>query len=85
MIRAGVENPFARFRLPAVLLAFFILFGTAGYALIERWGLFDSFYMTIITISTVGFTEVHPMNIPGRLFTSVLIVGGIGTIIYVSG
>jgi voltage-gated potassium channel len=82
VISAGVENPFARFRLPAVLLAFFIAFGTAGYLLIERWSLLDSFYMTIITISTVGFTEVHPMDTPGRLFTSVLIVGGVGTMLY---
>jgi voltage-gated potassium channel len=82
MIGARVENPFARFRLPAVLLAFFIGFGTAGYLLIERWSLLDSFYMTIITISTVGFTEVHPLDTPGRLFTSVLIVGGVGTMLY---
>jgi voltage-gated potassium channel len=85
MIRAGVENPFARFRLPAVLLGFFILFGTVGYAVVERWSLLDSFYMTIITISTVGFTEVHPLNTPGRLFTSVLIVGGVGTMLYAFG
>jgi len=85
MISAGYRDPFAPFRLPAVLLAFFIAIGTAGYALIERWSLFDSFYMTIITISTVGFTEVHPMNTPGRLFTSVLIVGGVGTMLYAFG
>ena len=82
MVRAGRENPFVRFRLPAVLLGFFLLLGTAGYMVIERWSLLDSFYMTIITISTVGFTEVHPMNTPGRLFTSALIVGGVGTMLY---
>ena len=85
MVRAGNENPFARFRLPAVLLAFFIAFGTLGYAGVERWSLLDSFYMTIITISTVGFTEVHPLDTPGRLFTSVLIVGGVGTMLYAFG
>jgi voltage-gated potassium channel len=82
VIGAGVENPFVRFRLPAILLAFFILVGTAGYALIERWNLSDAFFMTIITISTVGFSEVHPLDEPGRLFTSVLIVGGVGTMLY---
>jgi len=85
VIRARVENPFGRFRLPAVLLAFFIAFGTTGYLLIERWSMLDAFYMTIITISTVGFTEVHPMDTPGRLFTSVLIVGGVGTMLYAFG
>jgi voltage-gated potassium channel len=82
VIRAGVENPFSRFRLPAILLAFFIAFGTAGYFLIERWSPLDSFYMTIITMSTVGFSEVHPLDTPGRLFTSILIVGGVGTMLY---
>ena len=78
MGRTRVENPFGRFRLPAILLGFFILFGTAGYSVVEGWGLLDSFYMTIITITTVGFTEVHHLNIPGRLCTSVLIIGGVG-------
>src|SRR5438067_108357 len=82
VVRGGVENPFARFRLPGMLLAFFIAFGTAGYALIERWNLSDSFFMTIITISTVGFSEVHPLDQPGRVFTTVLIVGGVGTMLY---
>jgi voltage-gated potassium channel len=81
-MRGGVENPFARFQLPGVLLAFFVVLGTAGYALIERWNLSDSFFMTIITISTVGFSEVHPLDEPGRLFTSALIVGGVGTMLY---
>jgi voltage-gated potassium channel len=83
--RARPENPFARFRLPAILLGFFILFGTIGYSLVEGWGPLDSFYMTIITISTVGFTEVHHLDTPGRLFTTVLIVGGVGTMLYAFG
>jgi len=82
VIRARVENPFARFRLPAVLLAIIIVFGTTGYLLVEGWSLLDSFYMTIITISTVGFTEVHPLGTAGRIFTSVLIVSGVGTMLY---
>jgi voltage-gated potassium channel len=82
VIQAGVENPFARFRLPAVLLGFIILFGTAGYMLVEGWNAIDAFYMTIITISTVGFTEVHPLGTAGRVFTSVLIVSGVGTMLY---
>ena len=81
-MRGGIENPLARFRLPGVLLAFFVLFGTTGYLVIERWNLSDAFFMTIITISTVGFSEVHPLDEPGRLFTSVLIVGGVGTMLY---
>ena len=82
MKRAEVTNPLLRFRLPGVLLAVVIVYGIVGYALIERWDLLDSFYMTIITISTVGYTEVHPQSDAGRLFTSTLIVVGVGTMLF---
>jgi voltage-gated potassium channel len=82
MRTAHVTNPLLRFRLPAVLLAIVILFGISGYALIDRWSLLDSFYMTIITISTVGYQEVHPQSDAGRLFTSALIVVGVGTMLF---
>jgi len=85
MIRRGAENPFARFRLPAVMFLTVLSFGTGGYLLIERWSLIDAFYMTVITISTVGYGEVHPLSSQGRLFTSVLIVGGVGTMLYAFG
>ena len=77
-----VPNPLLRFRLPAVLLAVVIAIGVTGYTLIDRWDLLDSFYMTIITISTVGYTEVHPQSTEGRLFTSALIVVGVGTMLF---
>src|SRR3989442_14109512 len=50
--------------------------------LIERWNLLDAFYMTIITISTVGYSELHQLSTTGRLFTSTLIVVGVGTMLY---
>src|SRR3989442_15693255 len=50
--------------------------------LIERWNLLDAFYMTIITISTVGYSELHGLSTAGRLFTSTLIVVGGGTMVY---
>jgi voltage-gated potassium channel len=77
-----VANPLLRFRLPGVLLAIVIVAGIAGYLLIDRWDLLDSFYMTIITISTVGYTEVHPQSPAGRIFTSALIVVGVGTMLF---
>jgi len=57
-----------------VLLA---IAGTTGYALIEGWPLLDGLYMTVITITTVGFMEVHPLSGPGRAFTSLLALGGV--------
>jgi voltage-gated potassium channel len=59
--------------------------GTLGYMIIEKWSLFDAFYMTIITIATVGFSEVHAVSIPGRIFTVVLIFLGVGYFLYVAG
>jgi voltage-gated potassium channel len=65
-----------------VFLGSLTLVGTLGFTLIEGWSLFDSFYMTILTISTVGYGEVHPLTGAGRIFASVVIVLGIGTAIY---
>src|SRR5436305_2193394 len=50
--------------------------------LINGWSFLDSFYMVIITISTVGYTEVHPQAQAGRIFTSALIVVGVATMLY---
>lgn len=54
-----------------------ILLGTLWYCLVERWPLADSLYMTVITLSTVGFMEVNPLSDRGRLFTIVLIIVGV--------
>jgi voltage-gated potassium channel len=59
-----------------------ILIGTFGYHFIEGWSLFESLYMTITTLSTVGFEEVHPLSDAGRGFTMVLILGGVFTFFY---
>jgi len=69
-------------RLGLVLLAGSTVLGTLGFVWIEGWNVSDALYMTIITISTVGYGEIHPLSPAGRVFASVLIVGGIGTAIY---
>jgi voltage-gated potassium channel len=56
--------------------------GTVGYMFFQGWGLVDSFYMTIITISTVGFREVGELTIKGKLFTAFLIITSFGTFAY---
>ncbi|MDP6356479.1 MAG: potassium channel protein [Planctomycetota bacterium] len=65
-----------------VLLLVWMVVGTAGYSLIEGWSILDALYMTVITISTVGFMEVNPLTDAGRLFTIFLVVAGIGTALY---
>ena len=62
-----------------------ILFGTVGYTVVEGWNLFDSFYMTIITISTTGFRELRPLTLPGRILTIFLIITGVLAIAYTGG
>src|SRR5512132_2522124 len=67
----------------AILMAVIVIAGgTAGYVLIEGWGAWDAFYMTVITVTTVGYREVHPLSRPGELFTTVLVIGGVGTLFY---
>lgn len=56
--------------------------GTAGYSSIEGWPLLDALYMTVITITTVGFLEVHPLTAAGRVFTMALSLIGIFTLFY---
>jgi voltage-gated potassium channel len=57
-----------------VLLAGVISSGTAGFHLIEGWGWFDAFYMTLTTMTTIGYGEIHPLSHAGRIFNSFLIV-----------
>jgi len=69
-----------------VLLSLLVIsFGTLGYMLIEKWSFIEALYMTLITITTVGFGEIHPLSAPGRIFTSLLIITGVGTFLYVAG
>ena len=65
-----------------MLVAAMTVIGACGYILIEHWGVLDAFYMSVITISTVGFGEVRPLSPAGRLFTIGLIVTGVGSAIY---
>jgi voltage-gated potassium channel len=62
-----------------------IVLGTLGYIVIEGWTSFDAFYMTITTVATVGYQEIHPLSPAGRLFTIVLIISGVGTLFYLLG
>ena len=78
-------DPVRRLRFSLFILVLAIAFGTLGYVLIEGWSAFDSLYMTVITLATVGFEEVHKLSPWGRAFTIVLIVFGAGIIAYAIG
>jgi hemerythrin-like metal-binding protein len=63
-----------------VAIAGVLVFGTCGYLLLDDgWTVLDAFYMTLITVTTIGYGEIRPLETAGRIFTSVLIVLGIGT------
>ena len=58
------------------------LIGTIGFRIVEGWPLFDAFYMTLMTLTTVGYGEVHPLSFHGRLFASfVMLVGVAGVFV----
>lgn len=59
--------------------------GVSGYMLIEGWGFSDSLYMTIITLTTAGYSEVHQLSEGGRYFTMFLLVSGMGIVAYSAG
>jgi voltage-gated potassium channel len=61
-----------------LLITIFIV-GIVGFMMIEKYSLLDSFFMTIITVTTVGFGEVHPLSPEGKIFTSFLIIFSFGT------
>jgi voltage-gated potassium channel len=72
--------------LPAfVALLVVIGYGTAGYMLVERFGLLDALFMTVITITTVGYEEVHHLDAAGQGFTISLIIFGVAGFLYTFG
>ncbi len=71
-----------RLILSGLLIFFIISLGTAGFIVIERWNFIDAIYMTIITLSTVGYREVHDLSTQGKIFNMFLIIGGVGSVFY---
>jgi len=78
-------NPLRRLIIPGILILLIIVAGVLGYMYIEGWPLLDSLYMVVITLSTVGFREVHELNAVGRILTIGLILVGVATVAYTVG
>lgn len=71
----------------AIAVAFLVVFilvlgGTGGYMLVEGWEAFDALYMTVITLTSVGYLEVHPLSTAGRVFTMGLLLTGVFSLFY---
>lgn len=69
----------------AIVLVVILVGGTLGYIVIEGWAFVDALYMTVITLSTVGYREVQAMSPAGHVFTMVLIFTGVGFVFYLMG
>ncbi len=66
-------------------IALTLVMGTVGFTVIEGYPLFDAFYMTLITITTVGYAEIHPLSHAGRVFNSFLIFFGVTIMFFAIG
>jgi voltage-gated potassium channel len=71
-----------RLTLLGVLFLVVMSAGTLGFMLVEGWSAYDAFYMTVITLYTVGYGEVHPLSMEGRWVAIMLILGGTGSLAY---
>jgi voltage-gated potassium channel len=69
----------------AVAILVLTAVGTAGFHYIEHWSWFDSFYMVVITFSTIGYGEVHPLSHLGRAFNIGLIIAGVAVVFLMIG
>ena len=65
------------------ILVVLLGFGSLGFVWLEGWDFFDALYMTVTTLSTVGYGEIHPLSHTGRLYNMVLILAGMGVMIYI--
>ncbi len=75
-------SPFVRFLIAICSVILIVAGGTIGYSLIEGWPFEDSLYMAFITLTTVGFNEVHPLSEAGRHFTIIYLIFSIATVGY---
>jgi voltage-gated potassium channel len=77
--RPAVPEPLL---IAAALLVLVVAIGSVGYVVLEKWSLFDSFYMTVTTITTIGDGQPQPLNLAGKWWTIVVVVVGFAVLTY---
>ena len=78
-------DPVRHFKISMCILLMLVSAGTIGFMTIEKWRFLDAIYMTVITLGTVGFKEIHDLSDSGKIFTMMLIVVGVSVLGYIVG
>lgn len=78
-------DPMRHLKISVLVLLLLVSAGVSGFMTIEHWSLLDSLYMTVITLGTVGFREIHDLSSAGKIFTMCLIVVGVSVLGYIVG
>ncbi len=78
-------DPVRHLKISIFVMLMLVSVGTSGYMTIERWRFLDALYMTVITLGTVGFKEIHDLSDHGKVFTMLLIVVGVSVLGYIVG
>jgi voltage-gated potassium channel len=76
-----MSRPARRFLFVSLAILATLVIGTIGFTVISGYPVFDAFYMTLTTMTTVGYGEIHPLDRAGRIFNSFLIIFGVSTIL----
>ena len=71
-----------RLLFPAILLLLVLSTGVTGYMIVEKWKFIDALFMTVISLTTVGYGETNPLTTNGRIFTMFLLLSGMGVLAY---
>ena len=81
-VYSGLKDYINNIRIAILLISLIIIVGTIGYIVLENYPFIDALFMTVTSISTVGFEIVHPLDTIGKLFTILLIISGLGVFAY---
>jgi voltage-gated potassium channel len=76
---------FRKIALWAACLVVLLVGGSLGFVWLQGWNFFDALYMTVTTLTTVGYGEIHPLDHVGRIYNMVLILAGMGVLFYIIG